>query len=594
MRWTVICAAIAAVAMAGPAGAAETYYIGDFKGSVPRDDRHCGTGKLAHPEPHPCATLSYWTDLRREVLREGDRVHLAQGSYSDLRPTGYHCLAAQRGVTYEGRTPEDESLADATRKVVIDLVGATKDAVCFGRGVTCPSTRGCDASGFTVRDIEFRGGPNQGVKIDVPKNVTTEGLLFERVRVVNFGAQGFNISNQPSDIDCSTTGRRVRDLVIRDSIIESNHGVFGGIAINCVDGFLLEGNVVRSNLPTGCTWNECSSGKCSCNDHDGVQLGGAINGVVRGNTIHNCGEDCLDLGGHWRKTYNVTVEDNWIYNGASRWVKISGQAHDIALRNNFFTGRGLFEIGTCERNIDVYNNTLWRADDGLVLKLWTKCHSCEFVNNIIRGSAGSASERIVMVSRANTDADTVWTNNLIYNEGDVGWAIREELGRGNCGNCTCGGQCEAPQWCPDPWPAAQRDSRLTQGDLERFQARGDAGDWFGPESGDSDVWGVSPEVVDADAPTAANLHLAPTDTAARARGRDLSGAARCMVGFCVKGSPGMKCRTNSDCGIRVDYDGDRRIGSWDIGADELNKADMAIDEETPAEPGEAGATSAAD
>lgn len=551
--------------------AATTYYIGDFTGASASDDSTCGLGKGIAPEPHPCATLAWFNRYRRSVLVAGDVVRLAPGVYAATATDNYHCIPMQAGLTWEGRTAADEPAAGFT-EVVIDSSNTGSTDICYGRGVTCPSASGCDASGFTVRDLTLRDGSAQGVKIDVPSGLISSGLTFERIRIAGFGKQGMNISNQPSDVDCASTGRRVRDLLVRDSLIEGNHGVFGGIAVNCVDGFAVEGNVVHDNTPAGCTWEDCRSGACNCNDHDGIQFGGAINGTIRANRVYRCGEDCIDVGGHWRKTYNVTVENNWVSDGASRWSKISGGVRNITLRNNYFTGHGNVEIGTCEENIRLYNNTLWRDDNGLVLKLWTACHQCEIVNNIIRGSLTSSAERLVMVSRASTDEGLRWSGNLLSNPTGIGYAIREDLGRGNCGNCNCDGMCEPPSWCPDPWPAAQPNTGLTVSELSTFQAEGDQGYWFGAESGDTDRWGADPAVLDAGAPSARNLHLDPADTVAADRGVDPLAGASCTAGVCASGSPGALCAIDADCIYELDYDGELRLAPWDIGADEVGAA----------------------
>ena len=554
------------IAIPGAADAA-TYYIGSFSGSRPADDARCGTGKGAGAAGHPCATLEHFNRERRSSVRDGDTVRLAPGLYRPAKDTAAHCIAAQRGVTYEGRDVDDVAAAPA-EAVVIDMARTTVVGPCFGRGVSCASSRGCDASGFTLRDVTLRNGRRQGVKLDVPTGVIVDGFTLERVHIAGFGEQGINLSNQPSDIDCRTTGRRVRNVVIRDSLVEDNHGVFGGIALNCIDGFTVEGTTVRENLPAGCTWEQCRSHACDCDDHDGLQLVGAINGVFRGGTIERCGEDCLDIGGHWRKTYNITVEGNRIRDGGSRWMKMSGGTHDIAVRNNYFTGSGVFEMATCQTNVDVSNNTMWRDDVGEVVKIWTKCQTCEFVNNIVVGRTGGASDRIIMVSRAGSDPSVRWMANVVYNAGDGGLALREETGRGNCGNCTCGGDCLAPAWCPEPWPSPQRNQRLRIDELARFQREGDAGDWFGAESGDRDVWGERPATVRGEADTVSLPRLAVDDLVAQDRGLDLSRAGRCTAGRCTKGSPGTSCSTHAECAFTRDFDGELRTGPWDIGADE--------------------------
>jgi hypothetical protein len=85
------------------------------------------------------------------------------------------------------------------------------------------------------------------------------------------------------------------------------------------------------------------------------------------------------------------------------------------------------------------------------------------------------------------------------------------------------------------------------GELSLFRSEGDQGRWFGSESGDTDVWGARPGMVDAASPSATNLHLTSSDTAARGRGQTIPG-------------------------FGTDYDGQSRVGSWDLGADQFLSA----------------------
>ena len=230
--------------------AADVHYIGEFAGSVPADDAACGAGKLSAPDPHPCATLAHFNRTRWASVAPGDSVRVAPGRYRAAAGDSRHCVLVSREVTWEGRSEGDEALGDPDR-VVIELSAAGGGGPCFSRGATCLSTRGCDASGFTIRDLTLIGGERQGVKLDVPAGSITTGFTLERVRISGFGEQGINLGNQPSDIDCRTTGRRIRDVRIRSVIVEGNHGVFGGIALNCIDGYVVEDSVIRDNLPAG-------------------------------------------------------------------------------------------------------------------------------------------------------------------------------------------------------------------------------------------------------------------------------------------------------------------------------------------------------
>jgi hypothetical protein len=98
-----------------------------------------------------------------------------------------------------------------------------------------------------------------------------------------------------------------------------------------------------------------------------------------------------------------------------------------------------------------------------------------------------------------------------------------------------------------PWPGDQNTPDLLGNELARFRSEGDAGRWFGPESGDTDIWGQVPALVGSSSPSAANLHLGASDDVARNRGQTISGFGQ-------------------------DYDGQARLSPWDIGADEFQAA----------------------
>jgi len=553
-----LAAASAVASLAWPAAAtAAVYYVGAFSGSAPTDEPGCGTGKGSTQGNRPCASLAYWTQNRRSVLTSGDTVRIAPGTYKKSS-SQHNCIMAAGGVTYEGRSSTDAPLDDYT-SVKIDLSGCNFsgdiNSTCNCNGVN-GVVQGSSLSGFTVRDLKIQNAPEggtsgtAGVRINVGKIST--GITIDRVWVENVGRQGM-IFQSPSqtDVDCSGT-RLLRNLTIQDSRVNGARGVFGGIAVGCTDGFLITRNLVHDNYDAT-SYSQCVNGASGCNDHDGIQLSGAINGTVSNNHVHHCGEDCLDVGGHYRKTYNVVLENNEVHDGGGRMAKISGGAGpNIVLRNNYFyNGEGAVEVAACAYGVKWYNNTVWKTSDGMAVKLWSACKDCEFKNNIFRAQP-SATSQVVMVSRASTVSnggiDLTWENNLVLADGP-GRAIIEDLGSGTCNEqgCNCQGLCSRPSWCPATWPAPQSNNDLMPGELSLFRSEGDQGRWFGPESGDTDVWGQAPGMVNTTAPSAANLHLTSSDTAARGRGQTLAG-------------------------FGTDYDGQTRVGSWDLGADQFVSA----------------------
>jgi hypothetical protein len=544
--------------MSAPGRADATiYYIGQFSGSSPVDASDCGLGRGSTTNDRPCASLAYWTQNRRGVLLPGDTVRIAPGVYQQAG-SQTNCIMAAPGVTYEGRSATDTALDNFT-SVRIDLANCNPtgdiNSTCNCNGVN-GYRGGGSLSGFTVRDLKIQNAPtagtsgSAGIRINVGR--ITDGLTIDRVWIENVGRQGM-IFQEPSqtDVDCNGS-RLLRNLTIVDSRVNGARGVFGGIAIGCVDGFIVARNLVHDNYDAS-SYDDCLAGASGCNDHDGIQMAGAINGSVSRNHVHHCGEDCIDVGGHHRKTYNVVIEANDVHDGASRFAKASGGAGpNIVFRNNYFYGgAGPIEVGACAFGIKWHNNTIWKTNEGMAVKLWSACQDCQFRNNIIRG-VPSAAGQVVMVSRGSTvsngGVDIVWENNVVIASGP-GRAIGEDLGSGTCeeDGCICGGLCSKPAWCPAPWPAEQDTPDLLPNELARFRSEGDTGRWFGPESGDTDVWGQVPAVVRPASPSAANLHLGASDTAARNRGQTISGFGQ-------------------------DYDGQARLSPWDIGADEFQAA----------------------
>ena len=76
-RFVTALAFIAVVGSSASPAWAAVYYVGSFAGSAPSDDPSCGTGKGGSGQPHPCASLAYWTQSRRASLHSGDAVRFA-------------------------------------------------------------------------------------------------------------------------------------------------------------------------------------------------------------------------------------------------------------------------------------------------------------------------------------------------------------------------------------------------------------------------------------------------------------------------------------------------------------------------------------
>lgn len=516
--WIALAALVAMLSSAVSAESA-TYYIGQFSGSTPADDPSCGTGKGAGAAAHPCATVPYWNANRRNALANGDVVRIAPGTYKDTGSaanTGNHCIIARANVTYEGRTAADGVLDDH-ESVVIDVTGTDKyKTTCSGRPMQTPGSFPAPLSGFVLRDMKFMGGSNGGGHLN---GSDSSGVLVDRVRFTkNAGSfPGLFVgiySGSPDDPDCVKTGRPLKNVTIVDSEIDANTGTFGGLSLGCMDGFTLTRLAVHDNRGAGISQATCFSNPRSagCDDLDGVQFQGAINGTFSDSEVWNNGEDNVDVGGHPAgKSHHIVVERVWAHDSPGNF-KASGSGY-VTFRSNVCTGQGqCFGQYSCAHHIKLYNNTFWTQSSESVVHLWQNCYACEFVNNIFRGNSPT---KLVFVDRSSTNAATRWENNIIVNEG-TGPAIAEDLGAGQCSGVAGSTVCEDPNVpCPSfaqmtgPNPLPDTPQGVAQ-----FQAGGDAGQWFGSESGEGDKWGTAPRIANSAANNPEALHLQSDDTVA--------------------------------------------------------------------------------
>lgn len=550
----VVLAALVALLSSAVSAESATYYVGAFSGSTPADDPSCGTGKGAPPSAHPCATIPYWNANRRSALANGDVVRIAPGTYKDTGAsanTGHHCIIPRANVTYEGRTAADGVL-DNHESVVIDVTGTDKyKNPCGGRPMQTPGGLPAPLSGFTLRDMKMMGGSNGGADLNGSES---SGVLIDRVRFTKNTGPGPGLfvgkySGSYSDVDCVLSGRPLKNLTIVDSEFDNNTGIFGGLSLGCLDGFTLSRLTVHDNRASNVSQATCTANPSTpgCDDFDGVQFQGAINGTFTDSEVWANGEDNIDVGGHPAgKSHDIVIERVWAHDAATNF-KTSGSGH-VTIRNSVCTGTGnCYSQYSCAHHIKLYNNTFWNTGGGYVMLVWQNCYACEFVNNIFRGNS---SNKLIFVDRATTNPTTRWENNIVVNEG-IGPAIGEDLGAGQCANPSGSTVCEDPNVpCPGfaqmTGPNNLPDSPAG---LAQFQAGGDAGQWFGSETGNGDKWGVAPQIVNAAGNSLEAVHLSPEDGVARDAGLALS--------------PGFN-----------DMDGaPRPAGSgWDIGADEAGSS----------------------
>lgn len=524
---------LTALFLCSPVYAEKVYYIGNFESARPSDVQNCGTLS------NPCATLSYWTRFRRPAELDGCTptslctIRFAPGTY--VPESNYGCILAGPNQVYEGRTSKDEVLDDYS-SVVIDLARVGRNKPCAARGVVALAS---DYTNFVIRDVRIVNAPKNGILLRAPAGSapTVSNLTIDRVWVdeAKDGA-AIHLENvfEESD-DCVGTGRLLNGVSIVDSLVTNNHGVGGAISVGCATNVVVDRSEIRDSRGSRISLRTCEMNPVApgCDDFDGIQFAGVVDGVIRDSVVTGSGEDNIDVGGHYRKSYRILVQRTYTGRAGRRSIKVSGGAYEVTFRNNVFVG-SVAEFSQCTNNSVFENNTVW-SGDAPAFQGWAYCKGCIVRNNILRNKGTAAT---VQVSTAWTNMTIEWNNNLIVNEGP-GWVIREIRGPAKCDPKNCRSDC------PEPWPAAQHVTKLSKSDLLQFQNKGYQGDWFGPGTGAKSIWGVPPKVINATSPDAGNLHLSPDDDVATDAGATLPG-------------------------FFGDFDGDTRPrgAGWDIGFDE--------------------------
>lgn len=535
-------------------GSGDTWFIGAFTGSTPLDDADCGTGKGTHPNPHPCAKLSYWNTTRGNPAVSGDTVRIT----GTLGPeaSSNHTLLLKSGVTWEGRTaadtaPNTEGCGAATSvvpdgpscdytKAVIDASLTTGHAGCWWS--VSPLTN------VTVRDITCygaTGGGGEGTLLQ-PSSGTASGITMERVLWDSASGVGAIFGNLDYAEDNACNGnRRMTSLTIKDSHAKNANGIVG-LWIGCVDGFTIENTWATGTGPTP-----------PCDDGDGIHIGGGINGTIRGGgTLNNC-EDGLDISGNNTPpvldapSHDLLIERFSSANQSNANFSINHGNYNITIRNSVCWGTGVcFNQYSCSHDIRIYNNTCWNGA-GRCVMLYGNARGWDFRNNIFRNQS---SGETIFVDEATTSPGITWLNNLVVNDGTGNAYNGANAGECsgadafNCANlcavsgrsygtCSVGGQeCCADVDCAsgtctgancDPqnpglapgWDTLTATRTFTDSQLTAFQACGDLGGCFGTESGDSDPsWGTAPTIVDPIGATGLyDLALEASDTVAQGK-----------------------------------------------------------------------------
>lgn len=547
-----------------PNGSGNVYYLGtawsECSGGGCLDDADCGTSRA-----NACATLSYWTGNRRGVLQVGDTVRIAPGTYSG----GNTCIVARNGVTYEGRTAADTALTNWVGGPVIDARTTSTASPCNGKA---GMGEGGGTNNFTLRNLTLYGSnnPNSGSWFQ-PTTTTETNFVVDGVRVTQV-ASGyvFTVGQILGGEEDGCNVYRMTNTIIRNSSFDTNGGS-PGLYVGCNDGGIIEYSTAYYNggtLPSNPTQSVCGG------DGDGIQIGGLKNGAIRYNTLYDNCEGNLDLAGINAgaqcdaTVYNNRVEGNIMYDSFTTNApdRTSGWSSSHCAHNNTYVNNFVFGVTSgvthysCAHHDTIESNTIW-STNGHALMMFDNNRALTLRNNIL--VANTTVNPAVYLDWGTTGPESTWENNLVVNTGSGGLVADFECNAGtaaagvtSCQTCGTGrnGTIDA-QWPGlDPGYNVLSNGGNRLSTLATFITQGDAGQWFGSESGDTDRWGTKPTVQNESVLSAANLHLAPSDTEAQNRGNTT---------------------------VAVDFDGQTRTAPHDIGADDAGPAGAATPTTTP-------------
>lgn len=512
---------IAWSAPAAYAQAAGVYYLGSFSGSVPLDDSDCGTGRGAHPSPHPCETLAHWNTSRRSVLTSGNVVRLAAGTYGP-QSNAQHCLRPTAGVLYEGRQPSDAEAASAAT-VVINLSSTPNSAPCFANAIENTTS---SLSGFGLRSLTLLGSNNGGNSAWINSSSVTTGLSFRYFRVTGSAAPFF-VGQRPTSQNPSPTTRNVRNFTCDFCEFDNNNGT--GLELDYVDGFALTNSTFHDNGPG--------------DDLDGLHLGGAINGLIRSVGVWNNGEDGIDFSRTGAtadncpaSTHDIVMERSYVFNHPNANVSLNSCVYNITIRNSMIWGSGIgLNMYYCSGGNTFENNTVVVNSDSPFFA-YSFHKNLVVRNNILISRTGSQAVFLDMHTVGAGNGGT-WDGNVLDAAGAN--VLSVQVGDGTAGAQACANDVDYPH------------GSLTSAAPQGSYANSSAGltswrnaDRFGSTTADRDKWSDTPTFVNVNSPSVAGLHLASGDSIAR-------GAGLVLPGF------------------STDFDGELRGPVWDIGADQF-------------------------
>lgn len=467
---------------------------------------------------------------------------------------------------------------------VLDGTNATNASPCFGWGAIRLNTSGGTLTNLTYRNLTIANTPRDGIFLAPKHQGAMPGLTLDHVRVTNATGNGAWIGSgydvAPPNLPCDGD-YLVSDVHVVDSQFDANSG--GGLWLACAgENSVVERSSAFHNCPLtyrngtlGTACLNCTDQACVADGFHIVAKGTAATPIlIQDNDLYENGQDNIDVSGNGNsgspsgaEAQYVRVQRNRIHDARSKGnVNMNHGSRYVDIWNNYIYGTGSGISGyTCPVFPSILHNTIHTTNTGIWL--FDGFLNATVENNlVITDTSGSAFGPLVLGSTSAQSSNLTKNNGLFPISGGKAVAYNN-AGSTNCVNTgdahgfACPGLCNANDprfYCYDPttpltcWggtnhralcsvasqcpggvcqycPNLNSDASLlavlpyatTQ--AATYATKCAAGTLLDPTGCTGDVWSATPPtLIDINTPSAANLHLNPSDTTAQGKGLAVS------------------------------------------------------------------------
>jgi hypothetical protein len=337
------------------------------------------------------------------------------GTYQENLILDTHSGTAEDPITFKPYNQDE---------VVIDGGGST-----VSEGTAIMELRNVShivIEGFSFRNIQKRYA--KGLVIyEGCANITVSGNIFSEIHFSSNPNATVTYSENASPflVYGTNASQAVTDIVFRNNeVFNCRTGYSEGVSFSGnVDGFLVEGNYVHDITNIG-IHAEGHFGTCPDPTKDQAR-----NGIIRGNTVHDCASNVAIAGGIYVDgARDIIIENNKSYNGqlgiSVGCENIGKTASNITVRNNVVYGNSEtgIEIGGYDYpsnsgavvGASITGNTTFKNDTGnnWTGELWvTYCEDLVVENNIF---AADNANKVIFYYETNNGLGNSFNHNLYH------------------------------------------------------------------------------------------------------------------------------------------------------------------------------------